>query len=121
VPLRTRRWIDPGDAADDLRVLVCRYRPRGVKKADETWDVWWPELGPSRELHAAVYGKGGNAPLAWFAFARRYRAEMPARSARLAEIRERLAKGEAVALLCSSACGDESRCHRSLLRAALEG
>ena len=36
-------------------VLVTRYRPRGVAKADEAWDEWRQELGPSKALHRAVY------------------------------------------------------------------
>jgi len=44
MPIRTRRWNDPGQKGDGLRVLVCRYRPRGVRKEDETWDVWLPGL-----------------------------------------------------------------------------
>jgi uncharacterized protein YeaO (DUF488 family) len=120
MPLRTRRWNDPEQDGDGLRILVCRYRPRALPKADETWDVWWPELGPSRELHAAFHGKGGQEPIGWAGFRRRYLAEKGARRERLAEIRARLARGETVTLLCSSACGDESRCHRGLLRAELE-
>jgi len=62
--VRTRRWNDPPVAGEGTRVLVCRYRPRGVPKAGEPWDEWWPALGPSRELHADAYGKGGRAALA---------------------------------------------------------
>ena len=93
---------------------MCRYRPRGVRKADETWDAWSPELGPSRDLHAAVYGKTG-APLPWSRFASRYRAEMKAQRARIAELAARARAGETITLLCSSACVDPDRCHRTLL------
>ena len=65
MPIRTKRWNDPGEAGDGVRVLVCRYRPRGVSKAAETWDRWVPALGPSKELHAAYYGKKGLAPISW--------------------------------------------------------
>jgi hypothetical protein len=33
---------------------------------------------------------------------------------------ERLAAGESMTLLCSSACVDPARCHRTLLKALLE-
>lgn len=115
--VRTRRWNDPPQEGDGTRVLVCRYRPRGVRKQDETWDEWWPDLGPSRSLHAAVYGKG-QAPISFEEYRTRYLAEMaenPAR-ARVHELARRVAAGETITLLCSSACTDESRCHRSLLR-----
>src|SRR5215813_5649882 len=69
--IRTRRWNDPAQPGDGLRLLVCRYRPRGVAKADETWDEWWPDLGPSRALHAAYWGKG-QEPIGWPAYRQRY-------------------------------------------------
>jgi uncharacterized protein YeaO (DUF488 family) len=53
VRIATKRWNDPVDPADGRRILVCRYRPRGVPKDEEAWDEWMPHLGPSRELHAA--------------------------------------------------------------------
>jgi uncharacterized protein YeaO (DUF488 family) len=115
--IRTRRWNDPAQPGDGTRILVCRFRPRGVAKKDETWDEWWRELGPSEALHAAVYGKGQPA-IDFEEYRRRYLAEMaenPAR-ARLRELRERIAAGERVTLLCSSKCTDESRCHRTVLR-----
>ena len=70
--VRTKRWNDPVDADDGTRILVCRYRPRALPKKDETWSEWQKELGPSAELHAAVYGKDG-APLPWAQFTKRYR------------------------------------------------
>ncbi len=118
--VRTRRWDDPKQPGEGTRILVCRFRPRALKKQDETWDEWWRELGPSEELHAAAYGKGQDA-IAFDEYRRRYLAEMdenPAR-ARVRELRQRIAGGERVTLLCSSACTDEARCHRTILRELL--
>ena len=39
MPLKTKRWNDPVEKDDGYRLLICRYRPRGVKKTDETWDA----------------------------------------------------------------------------------
>ena len=61
VPVQSKRWNDPADGSDGFRVLVSRFRPRGIAKANETWATWWPELGPSRALHADFYGKNGPA------------------------------------------------------------
>jgi uncharacterized protein YeaO (DUF488 family) len=119
VPLKTKRWNDPPHADDGFRLLVCRFRPRGVRKADETWDAWWPELGPSRALLDAFHGKG-RRPLSFPAYGRRYLAEMKAQRPRLDELRARLAAGEPITLLCSSACTDPARCHRTLLAGLLE-
>ena len=120
--IRTRRWNDPSEPGDGLRLLVCRYRPRALRKADETWDAWWKQLGPSIVLHADAYGRRGRAPLAWAEFRRRYRAEMhaPEAAGAIDELARRVADGESITLLCSSACTDERRCHRSLLRALIE-
>ncbi len=117
--LRTRRWNDPVEAGDGTRVLVCRYRPRGVKRADEPWDEWVPDLGPSRALHADYYAEAG---LAWDEYARRYLAEMRAPKPQLfiRALARRLAAGESITLLCSSACADEARCHRTLLKRLIE-
>jgi uncharacterized protein YeaO (DUF488 family) len=121
MPIQTTRWEEPPQPHDGLRVLVCRYRPRGLKKEFETWDVWYPELGPSVALHAAAYGKGG-LKISWDIYRRRYLQEMrsPQSQARIAELASRVARGETVTLLCSSACVRESRCHRSLLAELIE-
>src|SRR5262245_36229359 len=75
VSIRTRRWNDPIEADDGFRLLVTRYRPRALRKENETWDAWQPDLGPSRELHADFWGKHGP-PITWTAFRRRYLGEM---------------------------------------------
>jgi uncharacterized protein YeaO (DUF488 family) len=112
--IRTKRWNDPSERDDGFRLLVCRYRPRGVRKDAETWDAWWPHLGPSRELHAAIYGKH-EAPIPWRQFERRYLAEMRVQGDAIASLASRVAAGERITLLCSSACLDPSHCHRTLL------
>jgi uncharacterized protein YeaO (DUF488 family) len=117
--IKAKRWNDPAEPDDGYRLLVCRYRPRGVPKEKETWDAWLPQLGPSRALHAAVYGKGG-APIPWEEYEARYVAEMEAQAFWIRGFAERLAKGERLTLLCSSACTDPARCHRTLLRALIE-
>jgi uncharacterized protein YeaO (DUF488 family) len=119
VPIRTRRWNDPKEEGDGLRLLVCRYRPRGVKKEDETWDVWCQHVGPSEELHAAVYGKHGE-PISWDEYTRRYHDEMRRQSYWLDGFAKKLAAGQTITLLCSSACTDPERCHRTLLAKLLE-
>ncbi len=119
MPVKTRRWDDPKGPADGFRLLVCRYRPRGLPKARETWDDWWKELGPSEALHAAAYGKDGP-PIAWDEYERRYRAEMQEQEARIDALAARVRSGETVTLLCSSSCKDAARCHRTLLRELIE-
>ena len=117
--IRLRRWNDPKEPGDGFRVLVCRYRPRGLRKELETWDAWQKNLGPSRELHAAYWGKHGP-PITWPEYKKRYLEEMKSQREAIAALAERVASGENVTLLCSSACLEETRCHRSLLRNLIE-
>jgi uncharacterized protein YeaO (DUF488 family) len=119
--IRTKRWNDPAEKQDGFRLLVCRYRPRALKKENETWDAWWADLGPSRELHADFWGKHGD-PIPWGEFRRRYLAEMKGeeQQARIAELATRVAAGETITLLCSSVCVDPARCHRTLLAGLVE-
>jgi uncharacterized protein YeaO (DUF488 family) len=117
--IKTRRWNDPSEPDDGYRLLVCRYRPRGVTREKETWDAWLPQLAPSAELHAAVYGKAGP-PIPWDDYAARYVAEMGAQGFWIRGFAERVAGGEPLTLLCSSACVDPARCHRTLLRGLIE-
>jgi len=112
MPVRTKRWNDPREAGDGFRLLVCRIRPRGVAKAKETWDAWWPDLG----LLDAFHGKSAP-PIAWEDYARRYLDEMGGATQvwRIRDLARRTAAGETITLLCSAACSDPARCHRTLL------
>jgi uncharacterized protein YeaO (DUF488 family) len=119
MPIKTKRWNDPVEPDDGWRVLICRYRPRALPKKDETWANWYPDLGPSRELHAAFYGKNGP-PIGWEEYRRRYVEEMSAQQEAIAGLAELAAEGKTITLLCSSACADASHCHRTLLRELIE-
>lgn len=120
MPVRTKCWDEPRDAEDGYRILITRYRPRGLPKSQETWDAWMPHLGPSRELHAAVYGKAGRTPLDWNSYRSRYLREMLAQRDAIRELTDRVRIGETITLLCSSSCRRESRCHRTLLKELIE-
>ena len=115
MPIRTKRWDDRPDPDDGYRLLVTRYRPRGLAKADETWDEWDKDLGPSVELHAAAYGKGGRLTLDWNTYRQRYLREMLGQRDKIAALAGRVRAGETITLLCSSQCTRAERCHRSLL------
>ncbi len=122
MPIKTRRWNDPVEANDGLRVLICRYRPRALPKKDENWDRWLKELGPSKELHAAYYGKHGKKEITWDEYRRRYLDEMKEERPQelIAELAGLVAEGKTVTLLCSSACENALSCHRTLLRGLIE-
>lgn len=119
MPIRSRRWNDAHKPDDGMRILVCRYRPRAVPKDAETWQVWCPDLGPSKELHAALYGKtSGTIP--WDEFRQKYIEEMKSEAQNIRFLAEKVAAGETITLLCSSACEDATQCHRSLLRSLID-
>ena len=99
--------------------MICRYRPRALPKEGETWDKWYPDLGPSKELHAAFYGKSGE-PISWEEYRRRYLEEMAAQEELIDELAQLVSEGKTITLLCSSACEDASHCHRTLLCGLIE-
>lgn len=119
MPVHTKRWDDPRSDGDGYRLLVTRYRPRGLSKADETWDAWQPDLGPSVALHAAAYGKGRPA-IAWPLYRAAYLREMREQAGAIDALAARVAGGETITLLCSSQCTRESRCHRSILKELID-
>jgi uncharacterized protein YeaO (DUF488 family) len=119
MPIHTKRWCDSRNKADGFRLMICRYRPRALPKADETWDHWCPDLGPSKELHAAFYGKTGT-PLTWDEYRVRYLQEMQNQADLITQLADMQREGKTVTLLCSSACEDENHCHRTLLKGLIE-
>jgi uncharacterized protein YeaO (DUF488 family) len=115
MPIKTKRWCDKKKRDDGFRLLICRYRPRALPKAEETWDSWCSDLGPSKELHADYYGKHGP-PITWETYRERYLKEMESQEELIDELAQIVKEGKTITLLCSSACTDESHCHRTLLR-----
>jgi uncharacterized protein YeaO (DUF488 family) len=116
VRLGTRRLKGEG-----LRVGTVRRPPRGVPKAkfasDDWYDVWYPELAPSEAV--VKLGLKAQTPAQRRAFARRYRAEMSApHASRTLDLLAALSKDADFSVGCY--CEDESRCHRSVLRALLK-
>ena len=119
MPIKTKRWDDPAEPDDGFRLLITRYRPRGVAKEQETWDEWQPKFGPGRALHRAVY-TDGSSPIPWPQYRRQYLQEQRENAEAITDLARRVAAGETLTLLCSSACVRESRCHRSLMKELIE-
>jgi uncharacterized protein YeaO (DUF488 family) len=119
MPLKTKRWNDPREPDDGYRLLICRYRPRGLPKNKETWDGWCSELGPTQELHADYYGKHGP-PISWEEYRGRYLKQMEGQTELIDELAAMVAEGKTITLLCSSACTDATHCHRTLLKDLIE-
>jgi uncharacterized protein YeaO (DUF488 family) len=108
----------PGEG---LRIGTVRRPPRGVPKADYAsrgfYDVWFPNLAPSVDTMKLAQQAATDAQ--WSAFARKYRQEMSTpENQHTLDLLAALSHHSDFSVGCY--CGDESRCHRSLLRGLLE-
>ena len=118
--IRVVRLGSPRAAGEGVRLGTVRHPPRGVPKSKHAslnfYDAWLPELAPSAPLvKLALQAKDERA---WRAFERRYRAEMKQpEAARLLALLGALSHEANFSVGCY--CADESRCHRSILRALL--
>lgn len=109
-------------AGEGVRIGTVRRPPRGVPRsafATQNWyDVWLPNLSPSAAT--VRLGQQARTPAQWAAFRSRYRAEMAAPdNARTIELLAVLSRHSNFSVGCY--CEDERRCHRSVLRALLDG
>jgi uncharacterized protein YeaO (DUF488 family) len=105
---------------EGTRIGTVRRPPRGVPKADfakdDWYDVWFPTLAPSVET--LTLGRQADTPARWRSFVRKYRAEMSAPApAHTLDLLATLSRRANFSVGCY--CEDESRCHRSVLRALL--
>ena len=118
--IRIVRLGSARSANEGPRIGTVRRPPRGVAKSEfargNWYDVWYPTLAPSVET--LKFGRQAENSAKWTAFARRYRQEMrkpdAARSIALLA-----ALSHHVNFSVGCYCEDESRCHRSILRALL--
>ena len=107
-------------AGEGLRIGTVRRPPRGVRKTEyssQNWyDVWFPNLAPTPDsVKLALSVKSDRD---WNVFVRKYRAEMASPdSSRTLDLLAALSHHANFSVGCY--CTDESRCHRSVLRALL--
>jgi len=118
--IRVVRLGTPRSEGEGLRLGTVRRPPRGVPKSEYAsrgfYDVWLPELAPSDALVKQAQQAADDR--AWRAFERRYRAEMKRpEAARLLDLLAAFSHDTDFSVGCY--CADESRCHRSILRALL--
>jgi uncharacterized protein YeaO (DUF488 family) len=118
--IRVVQLGSPRHPNEGLRLGTVRRPPRGVPKTQfasrDYYDTWLPALSPSAELVAEARAAADEK--AWEAFERKFRAEMKAPVAsQLLDLLAGLSHQTNLSLGCY--CEDESRCHRSVLRALL--
>ena len=106
---------------EGLRIGTVRRPPRGVPKtefASQNWyDVWFPNLAPSVRAMKMARPTGVRRDCQWTAFDRKYRSEMAEATPVATWICWRRCRLKRCPVGCY--CEDESRCHRSFLRALL--
>jgi uncharacterized protein YeaO (DUF488 family) len=91
--------------------------PKAAFASRDFYDVWLPEVAPSEPL-VKIALQGRERPAAWKSFTRRYRSEMKRPEAsHLLDLLAALSRVTNLSVGCH--CEDESRCHRSVLRALL--
>jgi uncharacterized protein YeaO (DUF488 family) len=118
--IRVLRLGTPRVPGEGPRIGTVRRPPRGVPKskfASGNWyDVWFPLLAPSEAT--VKVGLGAKTDREWAGFAKRYRSEMAKPDAsRALDLLAALSRTADFSVGCY--CEDESRCHRSVLRALL--
>ncbi|MEK7436693.1 MAG: DUF488 family protein [Pseudomonadota bacterium] len=118
--VRVIRLGSPRVKDEGTRIGTVRRPPRGVPKsafASQNWyDVWFPNLAPSVETMKS--GQAAGTADEWSAFFRKYRAEMATpENSRTLDLLAALSQHANFSVGCY--CEDESRCHRSILRALL--
>ena len=118
--VRIVRLGSPRRAGEGVRIGTVRRPPRGVPKTDyasrDWYDVWFPNLSPSPTTLAL--GRTATTEREWTSFLRRFRSEMAtADNRRALDVLAALSHQTNFSVGCY--CADESRCHRSVLRALL--
>lgn len=119
--IRIVRLGSPRAPGEGLRIGTVRRPPRGVKKEEyaskDIYDVWFPNLSPSEALLQEAPPHHDES--SWKRFRRRFVAEMKQPETRRdLDLLAALSHQTHFAIGCY--CADESRCHRSILRALLE-
>ena len=119
--VRIVRLGTPRLNGEGLRIGTVRRPPRGVPKekfaSGDWYDVWLPELSPSEAT--VKLGLKATTDREWAVFEKQYAKQIAAPSAgRLLDMLAALSQSADFSVGCY--CEDESRCHRSILRALLK-
>ena len=112
LPIRIEKSVyDKPEPSDGKRILVMKLWPRGISK--DKVDLWMKELGTDREL----IRKWKDGKISWDRFAADYRKSLRGKEDLLMNLAQE-SKAGTITLLCTDK--DPSRCHRSLLKSAIE-
>ena len=106
------RLGDPRGRGEGILFGTIRFQPMFTVKEDMPYDVWLPELAPSRELLKKFRD---SDTMTWELFKRKYRSEMKEPTPKHL-IKMLVVLSREIDLSISCFCEDESSCHRSILR-----
>jgi uncharacterized protein YeaO (DUF488 family) len=115
--IRVVRIGQPRGRGEGVRLGTVRLLPRGVRKEEyskrDLFDVWVPEVSPTRELVAYAQARPWT-DARWAAFRKRYLREMRRPEAQRAiELLAALGRQTNFSICCY--CENPYRCHRSIL------
>ncbi len=118
--IRIVRLGSPRGKGEGPRIGTVRRPPRGVRRTDysklDFYDVWLPQLSPSAGLVKMALTRPDAA--GWRQFEKQFRRELSAPdTSRLLDLLAALSRTSDFSVGCY--CEEESRCHRSVLRAVL--
>lgn len=106
---RIRRVTEPLTDQDGARILIDRLWPRGQSKAKLQLTAWVRDIAPSTDLRKWF----NHDPPKFGEFRKRYRAELDANPAAVAELRALLKQHPDATLLF--AARDDQRCNAVVL------
>jgi uncharacterized protein YeaO (DUF488 family) len=103
------------EPSDGFRILITRFRPRYIKKENESWDAWYRELAPSKQLWHDYFKSN---KIDWSRYRERFIEEMMDNPKSI-ELIYWLSKFENndnknITLICF--CENEKKCHRSIVK-----
>jgi uncharacterized protein YeaO (DUF488 family) len=115
--IRVVRIGDAKGRGEGVRLGTVRLLPRGIRKeeyaARNLFDVWVPQVSPTRELVAYAQAQPWT-DARWGAYRRRYLREMRRPEAQhVIELLAKLGKQTNFSICCY--CENPYRCHRSIL------
>jgi uncharacterized protein YeaO (DUF488 family) len=120
VAIRIVRLGTPRLPGEGLRIGTVRRPPRGIPRTQYAsknfYDVWLPTLAPSPDT--VKLALAARSERDWSRFVKKYRNEMSG-THETAALNLLAALSHQADFSVGCYCADESRCHRSVLRALL--
>ena len=87
--VKLKRIYAQPEKVDGKRVLVDRLWPRGVKREDAGFDLWFKDIAPSDDLRKWF----SHDPSKWQDFRKRYRHELKDRTDMIEELKKAALQG----------------------------